>query len=321
MNSWPLPDVLAHRPGERGDFAFSAEQIDGLKSFIAQHHVTALAVSSPARFFKDPAADRERIVAYLKSWDRVLAAIGEPDLLCYTYLIDEPNDATAYEHTRLWGTAIRAAGSKVKVLVTEQTKPQDQAWGDLYGAIDIWVPLFSLFDPETAAQRRALGESIWTYTALCQGKPTPWWHTDFPLYHYRVPCWMAWLNHMEGLLYWGGMAHWKDVDDPWTEPATYPNRERRRTAEGFNGEGTLLYPGEAVGFAGAVPSMRLKALRDGLEDFEYLVMLDCAGKRSMAEALLAPATTGWYEWSTSPDRYAETRRKLGCLISGSPAKP
>jgi hypothetical protein len=51
-----------------------------------------------------------------------------------------------------------SAVSVVKVLVVEQTKTQDPAWGDLYGAIDIWCPLFPLHDPETAAQRMALGE-------------------------------------------------------------------------------------------------------------------------------------------------------------------
>jgi hypothetical protein len=34
--------------------------------------------------------------------------------------------------------------SGVQVLVVEQTWTQNPAWGDLYGAVDIWCPLFSL---------------------------------------------------------------------------------------------------------------------------------------------------------------------------------
>ena len=96
-----------------------------------------------------------------------------------------------------WGRAVREAKSVVKVLVVEQTWTEpgfgsaDSAWGDLYGDVDIWCPLFSLHRPESAAKRQALGEAIWTYTALCQGPPTPWWHIDFPLLNYRVPAWMA----------------------------------------------------------------------------------------------------------------------------------
>ena len=75
---------------------------------------------------------------------------------------------------------------------SSRPRRQDPAWGDLYGAIDIWCPLFPLHDPQTAAERLALGETVWTYTALCQAKRTPWWHTDFPLLNYRVPAWIAW---------------------------------------------------------------------------------------------------------------------------------
>ena len=315
FNSYPPGELVAVRPGPNGGFNLSPDQISGLKAFTAKYHVNALAVPQPHRYFKNPSEDRERIINYLRSWDAAREAIGRPDLLCYTYLIDEPNDKKAYDFTRTWGTLIRGSGSQVKVLVTEQTKTQNPAWGDLYGAIDIWVPLFSLFDPETAKTRRALGEDIWTYTALCQRRPTPWWHIDFPLLHYRIPCWLAWLHHMKGLLYWGGMSFWNYVEDPWTEAGTYPEAPPEGTRRHvYHGEGTLLYPAGAVGFDGAVPSMRLKAIRDGIEDFDYLTIIDSIGKRGTAEALIKSVTPSWYEWSRNPVHYQQVRRKLGCLI-------
>jgi len=301
------------RPSSDGSFLFPEEKISALKEFIERYHVNLLSVPPPHRFFKNPEKDREKIFAYLKSWDRVLQQLGEKDILCCTYLIDEPNDKESYEFVRKWGKLIREARTKVKVLVTEQTKPQRPEWGNLYGAVDIWVPLFSLFDPESSEKRRSQGESIWAYTALCQGKPTPWWHIDFPLYHYRIASWIAWRYHMEGLLYWGGMAYWNAVDDPWRDPATYPPPARRRRHI-FNGEGTLLYPAFDVGFHGAVPSMRLKALRDGIEDYEYLKILQKRGRRREAEDVVLSVTKSWYEWSKKPSDYIEARRKLGKLL-------
>ena len=121
----------------------------------------------------------------------------------------------------------------------------DSAWGDLYGAVDIWCPLFSLHRQESSAQRQALGETIWTYTALCQGPPTPWWHIDFPLLNYRVPAWLAWRNGMKGLLYWGGMSYWDKTDDPWTQAPSYAGNGRLQQGEKgivFQGEGSLVYP-------------------------------------------------------------------------------
>ncbi len=100
LNSYPPSDLVTFRPGADGSFTPSPEQVTKLRTFIRTHHVNDLTVPAPRRYFKDPEADQERIVAYLRSWDRLLEQMGEPELLCYTYLIDEPNDAEAYAHTR-----------------------------------------------------------------------------------------------------------------------------------------------------------------------------------------------------------------------------
>jgi hypothetical protein len=46
-------------------------------------------------------------------------------------------------------------------------------------------------------------------------------------------------------------------------------------------EGSLLYPGADVGVQGFIPSIRLKQIREGLEDYEYLTI---AQRRSGAVA-------------------------------------
>ena len=313
------PTLLAHKVKADGSFDLTDDQIAGLKAFAAAWHVNAVPIPRPSSRFGDPVKDRARIAAWLRSWDRNLDRAGLGDRLCYTYLIDEPNDAKAYEHTRAWGKAVRESGSRVKVLVTEQTRTQNAAWGTLDGAIDIWVPLFSLFRAGSAAKRQAAGEAIWTYTALCQGKqPTPWWHTDYPLVNYRAPAWIAWRHGMTGLLYWGGMAYWKQATDPWTDPWTYGKTRvgARYEPRGrvYNGEGTLLYPGRDCGLVGAVPSVRLKALRDAIEDYEYLAILDRLGKRKEALAVVDSVARSWTDWSTDPAAITKARERLAQLI-------
>jgi hypothetical protein len=182
--------------------------------------------------------------------------------------------------------------------------------------VDIWCPLFPLHDPETAVQRLALGESIWTYTALCQDKrPTPWWHIDYPLLNYRVPAWMAWRYRMTGLLYWGGMSHWSQVDDPWTDGRTYGRKPGEKTPI-YNGEGTIVYPARPVGYDGIVASLRLKALRDSIQDYEYLAILDSLGLRAEAERIVLPLTDSFFRWDHDPAKYQEARAKLATLIVG-----
>ena len=188
----------------------------------------------------------------------------------------------------------------------------DSAWGDLYGAVDIWCPLFSLHRQDSAAQRQVLGEMVWTYTALCQGEPTPWWHTDYPLLNYRVPAWIAWRYKMKGLLYWGGMSYWREVEDPWTQADTYHDKLV------LNGEGSIVYPARAVGYDGIVSSLRLKALRDAIEDYEYLSILEQLGKREEAEKVVLPLTQSWFVWEKDPAAYETARFRLaGLIISAS----
>jgi hypothetical protein len=196
----------------------------------------------------------------------------------------------------------------------------DSAWGDLYGAVDIWCPLFSLHRPESAAKRQALGETIWTYTALCQGKPTPWWHIDFPLLNYRVPATMAWRDGIKGLLYWGGMAYWIRTTDPWTDAPYFTGSGKLQQGEKgirFNGEGSLVYPADAVGYRGIVPTIRLKALRDAVEDYDYLALLERAGKKEQVMAIVTRLTPSFFDWEKSPDRWETARAQLAALLAGT----
>jgi hypothetical protein len=313
INASPPPGSLTPVAQPDGSFVVSDEQIDALREFVDRYHANAVRLPHPRTAVKDPRSEVGRLRAWLAAWDHVAAELDRPHVLFYFYLKDEPNDEDAYHYVQHWGRAIREAGSVAKVMVVEQTWTQNEAWGDLYGAVDIWCPLFSLFKPESAAQRQALGETIWTYTALCQGAKTPWWHTDFPLLHYRVPAWIAWRYRIRGILYWGGMVYWNDVDDPWTDPGTLDRRDRNPKYM-YNGEGSLLYPARAVGYEGVAPSIRLKALRDAIEDYEYLAILERLGRESQAQAVVVELAESWFQWDPDPAAYEKARTQLAEMI-------
>lgn len=300
--------------GPDGTFAVPPEVVAAFRRFVDTYHVNALQLPHPKTAIRDPIAERDRLWQWLAAWDRAADELNRPGVLFYIYLKDEPNDAAAYAEVRRWGEAIRAADSVVQVLVVEQTWPQQAAWGDIYGAVDIWCPLFSGFRADSASRRQAAGETVWTYTALCQGEPTPWWQIDRPLLNYRVPAWIAWRSRIRGLLYWGNMCYWDEVADPWTEPATFHTGGGFRR-QIFNGEGTLVYPGHDVGYDGLAPSLRLKALRDAVEDYDYLYLLEKAGRAEDAERLVAPLVRDWFTWNTAPEAYEQVRRNLAARIA------
>jgi hypothetical protein len=323
FNAVPPPETLVPKRQPDGSFRIPPGQVGLLREFVDRYHVNALQTPHPSSAVKDPVAQRETLRAWLGAFDRAAKELDRPGVVFYTYLKDEPNTLEDYRYVQEWGRAVREAGSAVKVLVVEQpwTAPgmggADSAWGDLYGAVDIWCPLFSLHRQDSAARRQALGETIWTYTALCQGRPTPWWQVDFPLLNYRVPAWMAWRDGMKGLLYWGGMCYWDKTDDPWTRAPHYAEGGPPRPGEKglvFQGEGSLVYPARAVGYDGIVPTIRLKALRAAIQDYEYLAILDRLGKADEARKIVRSLTESFFQWEKDPAAYEKARVKLATMI-------
>jgi hypothetical protein len=272
-------------------------------------HVTGFPVNLLGR---DPSGkDRERNVKYLQAMFAYLKT-NHWEKFAYIYVLDEPNDAAAYEQVRQRGGLIHEAQPGLKVLCTEQPTPENPAWGTLVGSVDIWVPLWTLFEEKAAAERLAASEELWSYTALCQGskgRDTPYWQIDFPLLDYRIPAWMNWRHGVTGLLYWT-TVYWPKVGDVWTNPATYGDDSNR-----FNGEGSLFYPGVDAGFAGPVASMRLKQIREGLEDYEYLKLLADRGQKELADKLARELAPSWTHWNDNPARLYAAREKIARLLT------
>ena len=58
---------------------------------------------------------------------------------------------------------------------------------------------------------------------------------------------------------------------------TYPT-----DGDHYPGEAMLVYPGEDAGVQGPLPSLRLKWIREGVEDYEYIELMKKAGKSDAA---------------------------------------
>lgn len=262
-----LPRDLTFPKKEGGQYRFSKEQLKKLRAAIDHYGINAVCLGQPvghrtASKMRPTPANQKKYIGHMSAYADAIHDLDRPHVVFYNYLIDEPKGPGVYRFIREWGEALQKANKDVKVMVTEQTTPENPRWGSLHGAVNIWCPAFKEFDPTAATKRRRAGDTLWIYDAL------HWWQIDYPLINYRAPAWMAWHYRIEGLLYWK-LVHWKQVNDPWTDSVTFTNRAGLK----FNGEGSLLLPGHAVGFSGTVPTIRLKAIRDSIEDYEYLTLL------------------------------------------------
>ncbi len=275
-----------------------ASSVERLRSMVRERHVNSLMV--PFRYWEE----RGKCAAYLRAMEGCLDRQGFLDL-CYIYMLDEPNTAEQYETVRQQGKLIHKAAPGIKRLCTEQTITQDPAFGDLYGAVDIWCPLWGLYDEQTARERQALGEEIWSYTALCQmDEKNPFWEIDFPPIVYRAPFWVNWHHHIKGFLYWSSI-HWRDSATAWEAPLY---------DDAYWGEGVLLYPGKPAGIRGPAPSLRLKLIREAMEDYEYMALAEKLVGREKVDRVVSSRARSFTDWDRDPDAYLRGRTELANLV-------
>ncbi|MHB8902151.1 MAG: hypothetical protein ACYC6Y_25620, partial [Thermoguttaceae bacterium] len=58
----------------------------------------------------------------------------------------------------------------------------------------------------------------------------------------------------------------------------------------------------------------LKALRDSIEDYEYLAILERAGKEAEAQKVVAGLAPSWFQWNADPAAYTAARERLAKMI-------
>ena len=233
----------------------------------------------------------------------------------YFYIHDEPNTPENYEQIIEYGKVVREAVPEIRISVSEQTYPHEPTWPDIDPYIDIWCPLLGFIDKKTIDEKISQGDEVWSYSALCQRAPgyhpaydyvkdfdQPYWQIDFPLTDYRVPMWINWQYNITGYLYWSTTS---TVIDPWWNPA-FRNR--------FNGDGYLFYPGKPCGIDGPVSSMRMKNLRDGMEDYDYFSILKDLGGKEAIDEIVNTIAPNWWDFSRDPEKYVSAREKLAEAI-------
>jgi hypothetical protein len=235
----------------------------------------------------------------------------QKDLFLYDYSADEIGHCTnLYPTLKAWGQNLHAAGVSNLVTMAPTTALFDDGTGSGRSAVDTWVVLPVTYDNAKAASTAALakGDAIWSYNTLVQDAYSPKWEIDFSSIDFRIqPGFIDQALGMSGILYWRidrfGADPWNVVDNTGTySSGNYP------------GEAVLVYPGANVGIKGVAPSMRLKWIRDGVDDYEYVELLKKLGKTSDAMAMVHDAATDWTTWTRDPAVVESARKKLGDAI-------
>jgi hypothetical protein len=178
---------------------------------------------------------------------------------------------------------LEEAAPGINRMLTEQVET------GLVGGPNIWCPVSDQYEHEPAEERRKHGEKFWWY--VCTGPKAPYCtlFIDHPGTELRVWLWQTWQRKIDGILvwqtnYWTSSAAYHDSEHPqipedpmgWRPVSTPKGREtlgQRRQPFHYPPEDAAdAHPSGPV-LEGPVDSIRWEMLRDGIEDYEYMVIL------------------------------------------------
>ena len=152
------------------------------------------------------------------------------------------------------------------------------------------MPILPAYSEAPAKERQAAGDEVWWYVCCGPHHPFPNNFIDYPAVDHRILHWMNWKYGVTGVLYWSAM-YWRD--NPWTTPMSYTPDGSGRWG---NGDGHLLYPAAKEKSStplieGPVDSIRWEMIREGIEDYDCLWMLNDAVKKAEGDPKKAGAVS------------------------------
>lgn len=240
------------------------------------------------------------------------AAAQTPGLYLFDYSADEiGNCPNLYPQVQQWAYNMHQAGIRNLVTMPPVTALFDDGSGTGRSAVDIWTVLPVQYDASltTIGQALAKGDAVWSYNTLVQDAYSPKWEIDFDPINFRIqPGFLSQSLNLTGILYWRV--------DLWTSaPWMNVNNQGMFSSNNYPGEGMLVYPGQQVGIAGVAPSMRLKWIRDGVDDYDYVQMLRKMGQGAWALQTINGIAANFTNWSHDPNALQAVRLQLGQKLS------
>jgi len=134
---------------------------------------------------------------------------------------------------------------------------------ELAGTIDVWVPVLDVLhrDHKFYQQLQGNGKEVWFYTCV---RPRGNYANRFieqPLIQTRYLHWINYKYNLTGYLHWG-LNYWEN-----NQLNIDASRDRGRLPAGDN---CIIYPG----YRKLYSSIRFEAMRDGIDDYQLLKMLE-----------------------------------------------
>jgi hypothetical protein len=197
--------------------------------------------------------------------------------------LDESYYDAAYEKMLYYGRLLHEAMGRGWFKYRIDGGYSRQAMEKMYREIDLWVCHTADFDIPVVSLFRSRGVDTWFYGPIIyeqesnsgSGSNT---FLDLDLNINRAIGWIGW-KYQTGWVQWE--FDW-NAYAAWYEPENFKEPERI-----YNGSGQLIYRGVVMEYKEPIPSIRLKAQRRGLQDYEYFWLLsERMGSRKAADQVV-----------------------------------
>ncbi|MBP5311949.1 MAG: DUF4091 domain-containing protein [Clostridia bacterium] len=308
--------------------------------FMLEHNVTPYSLpydildDRADAYMDDPRVTRFRVP--YSSDDNVITAYYEKLSTkqkwlekAYFYPLDEPGDTAAFGQVNAAAERLKKLFPEYNMVVPFFMDPDIKAGVDAIDYVsddlNIWCPKLYCFDSENIysaeqliskapfADRmksmRSRGDDLWWYVCWEPGDPYANLYVNMPGVKHRSIFWQAEQYGVNGFLYWSS-NYWEQISDPWQDANTV-----KWLSSYVYGDGSLLYSGKQVGTDGPCSSLRLEAVRDGIDDYELIRIAEEAGVREkQIRSILNKVARSITDYSTNDLDIYNARKELGRLI-------
>lgn len=203
----------------------------------------------------------------------------------YSIIADEPvyqEGADWVNTTRIpeLATLVRTEGQGMKSIITYDTYlPTDEK---TLSIPDVWCVKPTYITKSDADAAHARGQEMWYYTCNWPVYPALTTHIDSHLIASRLIPWIGYGDHIDGFFCYSATRHYRATNSTHTDANEWVNPYAHLLGDDTGntansdpaGDNYIIMIGlDGDGIIDAnvpVPTIRLEALRDGTEDYEYL---------------------------------------------------
>lgn len=168
---------------------------------------------------------------------------------------------------------------------------------------------------ERMAKEQEEGDEVWWYVTRFPNLQEITLTMETQAVKYRIFFWQQKLYNIDGFLYYC-VNDWYDTGETGTHAWNSKHETSDSSYDGYDvyGNGVLVYPGVVVGTDDPIGSLRLECVRDGLDDYDYLSMLDELYGEGTSDLVIKQITTSLGEYKADEDLFTTLRIALGNLI-------